>query len=84
MEEEIQYKVYKITNKISGKFYIGYTKDINSHITSLIYNNHMNDKLQSSYNKYGIRNFTFEIIGEFDNIDECKEKELEYIAESNQ
>jgi group I intron endonuclease len=83
--EERQYKVYKIGNKISGKFYIGYTKDIKkrfkSHISHLVHNNHGNIILQRSYNKHGISNFTFEVIDEFDNINECKEKELEYLSD---
>lgn len=58
--------VYKILNKQTGKFYIGSSINIDNrfkqHIRKLNSNNHDNDHLQKSWNKYGISNFTFEIV----------------------
>jgi group I intron endonuclease len=60
--------IYKITNKINGKCYIGsslnITKRKNKHFGGLKLNIHPNKHLQSAYNKYGFENFTFEIIEE--------------------
>lgn len=58
--------IYKITNLINGKFYIGSSNDIHrrwkEHINELNRNVHCNKYLQKSYNKYGIENFEFTII----------------------
>ncbi len=62
--------VYKITNIISGKFYIGSSKDVNvrktEHWNALNRGDHKNTILQRSWNKYGAENFTFSIIEECD------------------
>jgi len=66
--------IYKIENLINHKVYIGSSKDINNrfrlHKYHLINNKHHNLHLQSSYNKYGINKFRFDIL------EECKENEL--------
>lgn len=66
--------IYRITNKINKKHYIGYATDlrgrIHNHINKLIKNKHQNRYLQESVNKYGIGNFEFEII------EICEEREL--------
>jgi group I intron endonuclease len=59
--------VYKITNIINNKIYIGSTnqtflKRLTQHYFELRKNNHKNDHLQYSWNKYGEDNFIFEII----------------------
>lgn len=55
--------IYKITNKINGKVYIGQAIDINDrwqrHRRS-----HDNCAIHLAFNKYGIDNFTFEVIEE--------------------
>jgi group I intron endonuclease len=60
--------IYKITNTISGKFYIGSTNNISRrwiHHRSLLRNKkHHNKHLQHSYNKHGIENFIFEVLEE--------------------
>lgn len=75
--------VYKISNNISGKYYIGYSENIQKrfkeHIYTLEYNKHQNIILQRSFNKCGLENFTFDILHEFDTVNEAKEKELEYL-----
>lgn len=67
--------IYSITNKINGKRYIGQTtrlkKRWNRHRTELRHNYHPNSYLQRAWNKYGEKNFLFEVI------DDCKsEKHL--------
>jgi len=58
--------VYKITNTINNKFYIGSANNLkrrkSEHFCNLKYNKHCNKKLQYSYNKYGKNNFEFEIL----------------------
>jgi len=75
--------IYKITNTINHKVYIGQAgKGLNTisgriknHLSSLKSNNHCNKHLQSSWNKYteiyGIECFTFEVI------EECSKDELD-------
>ncbi len=66
--------IYKITNLINLKFYIGSTNSITNrkgnHFSLLNRSIHPNRYLQNSVNKYGIENFKFEII------EYCLEKEL--------
>ena len=58
--------IYKITNKINGKFYIGSSKHINrrwwEHKKDLKNNNHCNLKLQNAWNYYGENSFEFGVI----------------------
>jgi group I intron endonuclease len=58
--------IYKMTNIINNKCYIGSAIDIKNrfkqHKSLLKNNKHFNNHLQSSYNKYGKDNFLFEII----------------------
>lgn len=62
--------IYKITNLVNNKIYIGsafnFKKRYNNHISSLNRNVHKNLHLQLAYNKYGKNNFKFEIIEECD------------------
>lgn len=78
--------IYKIENKINGKIYIGQAVNLNqrksTHFWELKINNHHNIKLQKSFNKYGIDNFTFEII-ELCEKELLNERELFWINELN-
>ena len=62
--------VYKITNKVNGKIYIGSSNDIKhrwaQHKEALNRGDHTNIHLQNAWNKYGLNNFKFEIIEECD------------------
>lgn len=60
--------VYKITNEINGKFYVGSTKDLSrrkkDHFRLLKKGINHSTILQKAVNKYGIDNFKFEILVE--------------------
>lgn len=75
--------VYKITNTITGDFYIGSSKNIcerwTNHKKSSTWT-HVNSKLYQAFAKYGIDKFTFEVIEETTNL---KEREQYWIAKLN-
>lgn len=60
--------VYKITNSVNGKFYIGSSNDIKKrwaqHKTKLNDGRHGNPHLQNAWLLYGADNFTFEVVEE--------------------
>lgn len=61
--------VYKITNLINGKFYIGSSSysinyRIKTHIQRARLGKHENSYIQRAWNKYGEENFSFEILEE--------------------
>lgn len=77
--------IYKITNSINNKIYIGQTiRSLNKriseykyeHLNSLSYN----DYLFRSFHKYGFNNFKFEIIDTASTINELNEKEILWIS----
>lgn len=71
------YIIYKVTNKINGKIYIGChkTEDLNDgYMGSGKYLTH-------SINKHGIENFDKEILFVYDNPDEMYAKEAEIVNE---
>lgn len=62
--------IYKIENKVNGKFYIGSTQNSlkkrkGEHLSELRGNYHGNRYLLNSWNKYGEENFEFETIEDF-------------------
>lgn len=75
--------IYKITNTINNKVYIGQTIDIDCrwkrHKNLLNNNKHINTHLQNSWNKYGEDNFKFEVIKECENNNELNKFERYYI-----
>ena len=78
------YYIYKIENLINGKKYIGLTNNIKRrrarHFTDLKYGRHDNSFLQKEYIKYGVDNFSFEILFSDDvDYDIISKKEQEYI-----
>lgn len=58
--------IYKIINKLNGKYYVGSSEDIKirwgKHKSSLKGNYHWNPKLQNAWNKYGKENFDFVVV----------------------
>lgn len=74
--------IYKITNKVNGKCYIGQTR----YTVEFRWRQHKNSKddlvLHRAFRKYGIENFLFETIEEC-NVDKLNEREMYYIAEYN-
>ena len=66
--------VYKITNNITGDFYIGSSKDIKyrwaTHKNPSVHKQRPNSKLYKAMVSYGLDNFTFEIIEKTDNLRE--------------
>lgn len=74
--------IYKITNIVSKKVYIGSSVSIPNreykHFWLLTKGAHDNQYLQKSFNKYGRENFVFEVL-EYCDVDELVEKENDYI-----
>jgi len=85
MSYKINYSVYKITNNITKQYYIGvdtyFPKRLNQHKRTLLQNIHKNKHLQFSYNKYGVKNFDFELLEKCNSRDEMLNKEIYYIEE---
>jgi group I intron endonuclease len=75
--------IYKIECLIDNKVYIGQSVDtkrrLGTHKSKLRSNKHDNTYLQNYINKYGMENFTFEII-EICELDELDSKETYWIA----
>lgn len=84
MSYKINYSVYKITNIINKKNYIGvdsyFPKRLKQHKSNLDKNIHKNKYLQNSYNKYGSKNFTFELLENCGTREEMLNKEIELIS----
>ena len=78
--------VYKITNNITGDFYIGSSKDIKlrwaSHKRPSAQKRHPNSKLYKAMVSYGLDNFTFEIIEKTDNLREREQYYIEHLKPS--
>ena len=74
--------VYKITNKINGKFYIGSSINITDrelrHKSDLSCGTHHSEHLQRAYDKYGKENFKFEIL-ELCNEEDVVKREQYYL-----
>ena len=77
--------VYKISNSLSGRYYIGYSSNINKrftvHRSKLKKNCHDNIFLQRAYNLDGEDKFIYEIIHICDTEEEAKEIELQYLTD---
>lgn len=75
--------IYKITNKINGKIYIGSSIDIKrrwkEHKRQLDLNIHKNKYMQNSWLKYGEENFKFEVIENVYFKDKLIEREQFYV-----
>ena len=78
--------VYKITNNITGEFYIGSSKNIKKrwiyHRSPSAHKRKQNSKLYKDMASYGLDNFTFEIIEETDNLKEREQYWIEQLKPS--
>ena len=78
--------VYKITNTITGDFYIGSSKDVKKrwahHKWPSTWKNHPNNQMYHDMKNYGIDKFEFQILAEVE-IEELKEKEQYFIEMLN-
>jgi group I intron endonuclease len=77
--------VYKITNTVDGKVYIGSTAtDMDTrwttHRSALRGGKHYNAHLQRAWNKYGESAFTFEVVETGADKKDVREKELSWIS----
>ncbi len=74
--------IYKITNEVTGKFYVGSSKDIDQRIAEhkmmLNNNKHVNVILQRSWNKHGCEKFSFTVLEECEP-EQCIEREQYYL-----
>ena len=74
--------IYKITNTVTGDFYIGSSKDVRrrwvSHKCKSVWNNNPNSQLYQDMQKYGLDKFEFEILAEVE-ADKLKETEQKFI-----
>lgn len=78
--------IYKITNLVNGKFYIGSAAGkegirgrIGTHKSRLKNNKHCNEYLQSAWNKYGEENFKSEVLEIVENKNIIIEREQYYL-----
>lgn len=85
--ENIKSGIYKITNIINNKIYVGSTVNFKrrkqKHFYALENNKHDNNYLQKAYNKYGKANFKFEIIEYIENKENLLKREQFWIDELN-
>ena len=74
--------VYKITNTITGDFYIGSSKDVKNrwvnHKCQSRWKQHPNNPMYQDMKKYGIDKFVFEVLEEIEE-DSLKETEQQFI-----
>ena len=78
--------IYKIVNKINGKYYVGKSSRIAErkceHWCDLKHNRHFNIHLQHAWNKYGTDAFEFIVI-ELCSVNKLKELETYYLQQCN-
>lgn len=78
--------VYKITNTITGDFYIGSSNDVKhrwvQHKCPSTWNDNPNKQLYQDMQKYGVDNFEFQVIAEVE-IESLKEMEQWFIEKLN-
>jgi len=75
------YYVYKLTNKVNNKYYIGFTGDISKRLSSHKWASKSGRKseLYSSMVKYGFDSFELSVVFNSEDRNEALEKEIELI-----
>lgn len=75
--------IYRIINIVNGKFYLGSSNDLRKrkreHIWALRKGAHINDYLQKAFNKYGEKNFIFEVLEYVNNESDLRKIEQYYL-----
>ena len=78
--------VYKITNTVTGDFYIGSSKDVKQrwaqHKCPSRWNDNPNNQMYQDMQKYGVDKFEFQVIEEVEE-DKLKETEQKFIETLN-
>lgn len=70
--------IYKITNKVNGKQYIGQTiRNLNTRITE---HKSSNSAVGKAIQKYGIDNFLIEVIDEVETVEQLNKLEEKYVT----
>lgn len=78
--------IYKITNKINNKCYIGQAKNYKNRFLEhkkMMYGAEPNKVLYKAFQKYGIENFTFEVIDFGSNYNELEKKWITFYDSYN-
>ena len=84
MRHDIMMGIYKITNKLNGNSYIGQSVDIPKRWKQeIIASKNRNDKayhyrLSTAFRKYGVENFTFEVLELIQDKTTLTEREIHY------
>lgn len=78
-----EYIIYKCTNKINGKMYIGKTYKFEKRKREHIYDIGNGLPFHKALNKYGLENFDWEVIDHSKSDKEIKEKEVYWIKKLN-
>ena len=78
--------IYKITNTVTGDFYIGSSKNVKerwaAHKWPSRWKQYPNNPMYLDFQKYGLENFEFEILAEVE-ADKLKETEQQFIETLN-
>ena len=78
--------IYKITNPITGDFYIGSSKNVKrrwaAHKWPSVWKKYPNKQLYKDMIKYGVDKFEFQVIAEVE-VDKLKEAEQQFIETLN-
>lgn len=71
--------VYRYVNKNNGKSYVGVTSNPSKRYYAHKSANGSSPAFHNAINKYGFDAFEYEVVEEFDNIDDAYDSEIEYI-----
>lgn len=79
--------LYRILNIVDKKEYVGITNNIprrwKEHKIELKGDRHHNAHLQAAWNAHGEKNFSFDILSNYFNLEDMRKAEVEYIEQNN-